>query len=534
MSNKNSPYPRNLVSVARFVSISRFVYPKIAGRIYINSLLFAFVAWLFWTVVKHYNFYYISVRDQYRFLIRRNNKMKRIFFEKSLFLALSLAMIAACGTENAAVQAGDSDTESEALADIVEMDDGNFLVEGDMILSPEQTSSSGVLKKSGAQSALLSSTAPQWGANAIIEYYFVPANASQNLTSMNARAKRDFARALKDISNGVAVSFKQVSSPSTNTVYVYTYTGEIPNCSGADGCATVGKVSSSGNTNTLRFTASSSHSESLVYRTFFHEMCHVLGFMHEHQRADRDSYVTVSSTDATNDGITSGDYLGTSFDMASIMLYHTVTPINDIPVYLWRGVLPLQSYSDQSARRSLFGSETATKNTYYIKHSSGKYLCRSGTGSNASITLNTTTSDLCIWDITSGGLGLMATSATSGIVLDHSYASTIRSTETTYQGFGIYFSYSNTTQQFSLSVQGAGIRYASKWIPMSNGNESLHIWNPLGFCLGLNSANTAVAAYSCPEAYVRSAGSTTPVMVSISDPRVHWELYPTWNVNSAY
>lgn len=460
------------------------------------------------------------------------------------FLALSLAILVACGTENAGIQAEDSSIESQALIDIVELEDGNFLVEGDMILSSEQTISSGVLAKSGAQSALFSSTALEWGANAVIEYYFVPANSSLGLTTMNARAKRDFVRALKDMSNGVAVNFKQVSSPGTHTVYVYTYSGEITPCmntgatQGPDGCASLGKVSSSGYTNVLRFTASANHPASLVYRTFFHEMSHVLGFKHEQQRKDRDDSVTISAsnlTDATNYGIdANGDYLGTNvFDMASIMLYYTVTPKSNIPVYLWRGVLPLQSSMDQRARKNLFGSETATNNTYYIKHSSGKYLCRSATGSSATITLKTTTSSLCVWNISSGVLNLQQNAAMSGIVLDHNYASTIRSTESTAQGFGIYFSYTRTNG-FYLSIGGAGDRYQSKWIPMSNGADSLHIWNPLGICLGLNSTNSALQGYSCPEAMVRNYESTTPVMVSISGASVHWELYPTWSVSRPY
>lgn len=450
---------------------------------------------------------------------------------KFIFIALALSLFVACGMDDSGVQSVEVSADTGVVADVIELENGDYLVEGDMLFSPEGLVSSGVLKKSYEQSALLGSGISKWGANATIEYYYVPANASQNIVSMPAKAKRNFERALKDLSNGVALSFKEVTTPTTHTLYVYTYSTDIPDCVGASGCAYTGKVSAIGKKNIINFTTKTG----LFYHTFFHEMTHVLGFQHEHQRADRDSSLIVNydesdPSDVVNYGILDGDDLDTYFDMASIMLYSNVTPKNNIPAYLWRGVLPLQSNSDLMARQKIFGSEIAVQNLFYIKHTAGKYLCRSGAGSSASLVLNSTTSSNCLWDISSGSLALQQNSANNGIVLDHNIASTIRSTEKTRQGFGIYLTYISSSNKLSLT-QGSGVRYSSKWIPMSNNADILYIWNPNGYCLIVK--NNQLVTTSCPESEVRGNGPN-PRFFSYGNSTHNWDLIPTWNTKTAF
>lgn len=469
--------------------------------------------------------------------------MIQLFIKRSLVLAMFLSLFVACSSEITPVQAENSNTDTnaqtDAVADVIQLEDGNFLVEGDMIFTAEQLVSSNVLKKENAQSALFKSGIYEWGPNPTIEYYFVPANASQNLVSMNANAKRQFARALKDISNGVALSFKEVVSPSKHTVNIYTYSDDISLCPGAIGCAKIGKQSSNNQENFIYF----SSTKGLKYETFIHEMFHVLGFEHEFQRSERDRYVNISSydvdTEPENYGVVSGNTLNTDFDMASIMMYSGIMPKKNEIAYDWIGALPLMSGSDRAALKKKFGSETVTKNLYYIKSYSGRYLCRSTTGSNASLILSSSSaSNLCVWDITTGVLNLQQTSQYSGIVLDKYNATTIRSTESTNYG-GIYLSYQSSNNQLGLSVLGGGIQSASKWIPTRGffGDGFVNLWNPLGHCLAVDGNNKlTIITNECSEndLLFRLMPNSVEYGNQVSNKNSLWMLYPAWSRTSPY
>merc|ERR1719184_495798 len=72
--------------------------------------------------------------------------------------------------------------------------------------------------------------------------------------------------------------------------------------------------------------------------TVMHELMHALGFHHEHNRPDRDDYITVHSLE--DGGMTRGteinfeilsveyvDTLGTKYDYCSIMHYYPLVPL---------------------------------------------------------------------------------------------------------------------------------------------------------------------------------------------------------------
>lgn len=77
--------------------------------------------------------------------------MKQLFIKRSLVLAMFLSLFVACSSEITPVQAENSNTDTnaqtDAVADVIQLEDGNFLVEGDMIFTAEQLVSSNVLKK---------------------------------------------------------------------------------------------------------------------------------------------------------------------------------------------------------------------------------------------------------------------------------------------------------------------------------------------------------------------------------------------------
>ncbi len=52
---------------------------------------------------------------------------------------------------------------TDAVADVIQLENGDFVVEGDMVFTPEQLVSSNVLKKGSAQSALFRVNNYEWG-----------------------------------------------------------------------------------------------------------------------------------------------------------------------------------------------------------------------------------------------------------------------------------------------------------------------------------------------------------------------------------
>ncbi|APJ04271.1 M12 family metallopeptidase [Silvanigrella aquatica] len=103
--------------------------------------------------------------------------------------------------------------------------------------------------------------------------------------------------------------------------------------------------------------------------TILHELLHVLGFFHEQSREDRDSYVTLLSENHGRSLIENHNYFlynkhnntrFTSFDFASIMLYHPyANSINNLPT-----LLPLRCKADYDKENSIHYSDI-TKHKYH-------------------------------------------------------------------------------------------------------------------------------------------------------------------------
>jgi len=424
-------------------------------------------------------------------------------------------------TEKATLETADSS--------IVKLDNGMYSVEGDMLLTEEQLAARNIsaLTKTTQGALFGGSGVTAWPAGSVIEYYLVPASSNQSLTNLDVFAQHELVRALRDISNGVNIQFKQVASPGAKTIRVYAYTddeafreacGISPEKPTGAGCATLGMQSN--NNGLANFNGTTQLG--FTYETFFHEFCHILGFQHEHDRADRDSYVNSTETIVTD-----GSYLNTSFDMASIMLYPVTAKSNpELAVWKWLGGLPLQSPDDVAARKTKYGATTAEKNMFLIRHrTTGKYLCRSKETFGATPVLSATANSLCSWDVTTGSVNLQQISATSGIRSVWDAATTIRSPYIVNH-FLYYFEYLPTTQTFSMGTEGS-LQYASKWVPISHQNGSLILWNPAAGCLMTNNEGTALAVASgCNEATIRD------YVITIAN--VQWDLYPQWSTTSAF
>lgn len=447
-----------------------------------------------------------------------------------------------------------SELESEPRAElpttegIVDLGNGMLVMDGDMVLSRASLlPKSSALAKGTEVGALMQNcmdlvglgsyclSVAQWPAGSVIDYYF---DQPSGTIAMSTRQKNDLRRALKDLSYGVNIAFREVSSASTHAVRVRAYSGENPDCPGAAACASLGKSSAlpatfvyNGQTYTtdnarFNFAGFSQSNHGLNYEVFMHEFMHVLGFTHEMRRMDRNDYVTVADSTNSQYVKTAGNYLNTSFDKSSMMMYSGVQSKEDPTNTVWRwiGRLPLMSGVDANALVTKFGSEATTvSNVSYIKHiASGKYICRN----NNAPQLQTTTGDLCKWEISRGVASVgYKYSATNVLILNS--GTVIRTTEkTATTGFSIYLSYTQASNTFSLMSQG-GDQYASKWIPFTydnSGSTGTVLWNG-NACLGLNSTNTALAAYECPE-------SSFPAnYVSTS---VQWEFIPAWSPTVAY
>lgn len=85
--------------------------------------------------------------------------MIQLFIKRSLVLAMFLSLFVACSSENSPVQAENSNTDTndqtDAVADVIQLENGDFVVEGDMVFTPEQLVSSNVLKKRKCSKCLI-------------------------------------------------------------------------------------------------------------------------------------------------------------------------------------------------------------------------------------------------------------------------------------------------------------------------------------------------------------------------------------------
>ncbi len=99
-----------------------------------------------------------------------------------------------------------------------------------------------------------------------------------------------------------------------------------PKIAGACGTAILGLFSGVGPHNiTLRTRETQGTCAPVLLRTLLHEMGHIMGFHHEHQRSDRDDHIVFSSDVSQNPNLQKlvGTVHLSPFDLSSIMMYST-------------------------------------------------------------------------------------------------------------------------------------------------------------------------------------------------------------------
>lgn len=454
-----------------------------------------------------------------------------------LILPSVLFAIVGCGSNLTTPNEANSGTPTNQS--MVDLGNGTILLDGDMIVakasgpSPlaKQTVSSlqdtdvglTIEFSDGTKAYVMNKAWPQ---GQVIGYYFDV--TTPGTTTMPTNMKNELRRALKDLTNGVNISFKEVTSPGIHTVYVRTFATDLiiegeSAPSTAPGAASVGYLSGltyNGQLLGQKNTAYFSNSRANGYETYLHEFSHILGFAHEHSRLDRNVHVVSSAP------FISGNYWNTTFDKSSIMMYGGIKSVveQDNPVWQWIGVLPLQSGIDQLARTRVYGAKTVVNNMFYVKSAkNNKYVCR---GSNYSIVVAVTPNAECEWDVPTGLLSLGATGQYSGIVLDYNFGSTLRSPTGTY-GSRSYLKYENGA--FRAYSSGAGVRYNQKWIPFPNMSGGVSLWNGTE-CLKMNTDGNSLTVATVTEQTLRqkadSPNHTTTDM--------QWLFEPRWSLTAAY
>jgi hypothetical protein len=377
-------------------------------------------------------------------------------------------------------------TIAAVLPDTIEyekMEDGNYLVEGDMRMSADQFSLLKNLKKnslsksSGEEvSSLFYHTYFKW--DQTIKYYF-------DGTWSNAD-KNEFRMALRNMSNGNSLSFSEKSyKVDSYTVRVYNDPA-LSSSSWAD----VGKQSNP----EVHFA-----SNMMEYRTFYHEMYHVAGFLHEHQRPDRDSYVNVTATQNTSDPVNYaipayGTTYG-SYDYASIMHYYDVSPVSPFTNDEWIGSFPTESFNDQKGLKEVYGEENKLQYKYRIKNQqTGRYACVSNT-TRSIYSRSTIYSDLCDLKLNTG-YTYMKNYRTSYYPRTDLY--TITTKHVDYRNLPYYFKTDTSNDNLVMSVYVTP-SIAPSWVPFgynNGGKNAVLFWDKTADrCIAMTSSGDVKTNY---------------------------------------
>jgi hypothetical protein len=204
---------------------------------------------------------------------------------------------------------------------------GKMVHDGDIVFEPEDEIPRGAV--GSASQALLKQGAAWTLANGVVRipYYFDPVPGVPGVATTESRIRQAVAEWTAKVRapSGAAI-FNFVEIPMSQAAQEAAANGVL-RFNLCDGCQGRGVCYTAGNPNggTMRIDAD----YRCPWEVLTHEVGHALSYKHEQRRADRDSaiiyYPGRTNEDGQFDLINAGNYLGTTYDVGSIMHYSSCT-----------------------------------------------------------------------------------------------------------------------------------------------------------------------------------------------------------------
>uniref|UniRef100_A0A915DSD1 Metalloendopeptidase n=1 Tax=Ditylenchus dipsaci TaxID=166011 RepID=A0A915DSD1_9BILA len=136
--------------------------------------------------------------------------------------------------------------------------------------------------------------------------------------------------AISDIERNTCIKFELINDEQMANFYKNKSHVEIQSVSGGGCHSVIGRMKNKKNMVKLEIRATATRT-CIAHHVILHELLHLLGLYHEHQRPDRDNYITINSVNALKERLNNfnkalgAESFGLPYDYASIMHYRGYT-----------------------------------------------------------------------------------------------------------------------------------------------------------------------------------------------------------------